>query len=53
MIARQTLNIYVQYLKHLPRLRRYSLVIIKAGRPRIVCSHVLKFLSAVIKRLVH
>ena len=26
MIARQTLNIYIQYLKNLPRLRRYSLV---------------------------
>ena len=26
MIARQTLNIYVQYLKNLPRLRGYSLV---------------------------
>ena len=27
MIARQTLNIYIQYLKNLPRLRGYSLVI--------------------------
>ena len=26
MIARQTLNIYIQYLKNLPRLRGYSLV---------------------------
>ena len=28
MIARQTLNIYVQYLKNLPSLRGYSLVIV-------------------------
>ena len=28
MIARQTLNIYIQYLKNLPRLRGYSLVYI-------------------------
>ena len=27
MIARQTLNIYIQYLKNLPRLRGYSLVL--------------------------
>ena len=26
MIARQTLNVYIQYLKNLPRLRGYSLV---------------------------
>ena len=28
MIARQTLNIYIQYLKNLLRLRGYSLVLI-------------------------
>ena len=27
MIARQTLNIYIQYLKNLPHLRGYSLVL--------------------------
>ena len=31
MIARQTLNIYIQYLKNLPRLHGYSLVIIIAA----------------------
>ena len=29
MIARQTLNIYIQYLKNLPRLRGYSLVYVR------------------------
>ena len=30
MIATQTLNIYIQYLKNLPRLRGYSLVRVTA-----------------------
>ena len=31
MIARQTLNIYIQYLKNLPRFRGYSLVVYYRG----------------------
>ena len=45
MIARQTLNIYIQYLKNLPCLRRYSLVSFKKQRVTLRLSSIADHLS--------
>ena len=43
MIARQTLNIYIQYLKNLPRLRGYSLVCHYYMRPNYLSPLLIKY----------